>query len=179
MIRIGAGSLAGRIIEQPKTFKTRPLTSKARASIFNRLGDISDLTVLDAYAGSGAFGIEALSLGVRRVSFIEHSKAVAKVIADNLEKLELVSNTTLYVERVKTALNSLQGQSFDVILADPPYAELNESELNQLTTLLSPKGILVISHSSRIVYPMISFGIYLDTRVYGETAISYYRGKIG
>lgn len=179
MIKIGAGTLAGRIIEQPKTFKTRPLTSKVRASIFNRLGDISGLTVLDAYAGSGAFGLEALSLGASHATFIEQSKPVAKVITDNSSTLDLVSDTTLLVERVKTAVNALQGQSYDIILADPPYAKLSLSDLNLLANLLSDSGILIVSHSSRTPTPELQSVDPIDSRTYGDTTISYYRAKIG
>lgn len=179
MIRIGSGQLAGRIIEQPKTVKTRPLTAKVRASIFNRLGDISGLRVLDAYAGSGAFGLEALSLGVEHVSFIEHARSVTKVIASNLDALELTPKATIYTESVKTAAARLSGQTFDIILADPPYAELEEGDLVALINLLVDEGILIISHSARRVLPDLPNVAMIDSRTYGDTTISYYRGKIG
>jgi 16S rRNA (guanine966-N2)-methyltransferase len=179
MIKIGAGTLAGRIIEQPKTFKTRPLTSKVRATIFNRLGDIEGLTVLDAYAGSGAFGIEALSLGAAHATFIEQARFVAQVITDNIAKLDLVSHTTLYAERVQTATVKLQGHSFDIILVDPPYAELNEADINLLVNHLVNSGIFIVSHSSRISVPDLKDVEHIDSRTYGDTTISYYRGKIG
>lgn len=179
MIKIGAGTLAGRIIDQPKTFKTRPLTSKVRASIFNRLGDIEGLSVLDAYAGSGAFGLEALSLNAAHATFIEQSKPVAKVIEANITKLDLVSETTLLAERVQTAANGLQGQSFDLVLADPPYAELSISDLNLLANHLSDTGIMIVSHSSRTPTPDLQNVDSIDSRTYGDTTISYYRAKIG
>jgi len=177
MIRIGAGTLAGRIIEQPKTSKTRPLTSKARASIFNRLGDIEGLSVLDAYAGSGAFGIEAASLGAAQITFIEQSRPVAQVIERNCADLA-VPNTTIIAKNVYEAAKGLQGQSFDIILADPPYAHLKETDLNLLVNLLSPEGIMIVSHSSKIQPPQLAIA-HLDARTYGDTTISYYRGKIG
>lgn len=179
MIKIGAGRLAGRIIEQPKTFKTRPLTSKVRASIFNRLGDIEGLSVLDAYAGSGAIGIEALSLGASHATFIEQARPVAQVITDNIATLDLVSHTTLYAERVQTAAVKLQDQSFDIILADPPYAEISAADLNKLVNLLVDGGIFIVSHSSRIAVLQLDNIDHIDSRTYGDTTISYYRGKIG
>ena len=178
MIRIGAGSLAGRIIEQPKTFKTRPLTSKVRASIFNRLGDIEGLTILDAYAGSGAFGIEALSLGAKYVTFIEKSRQVSKVITSNLETLNLTSQATVFTQDVASAAKDTDNK-FDVILADPPYAELDESDLNSIVNLLVNYGIFIVSHSSRKPSPQLENIDLIDARTYGDTTISYYRGKIG
>ncbi len=179
MIRIGAGELAGRIIEQPKTFKTRPLTSKVRASIFNRLGDIEGLAVLDAYAGSGAFGIEALSLGAKQVTFIEKSRQVSQVIASNLETLQLTSQSNVLTESVATASKKLDSQAFDIILADPPYADIEESDLNSIVNLLVKHGIFIVSHSSRKSSPELQNVDLLDARTYGDTTISYYRGKIG
>lgn len=179
MIKIGAGTLAGRILQQPKTSKTRPMTQRVRASIFNRLGDISGLKVLDAYAGSGAFGIEALSLGVSEVTFIEYSRSVAQVIQQNLEMLDLVSHTTIYIEPVQRAVKRLEGQSFDIILADPPYKELQEGDVNLLFSFLVKDGIGILSHSSCIASPELQNANLIDSRTYGDTTISYYRGKIG
>lgn len=179
MIRIGAGLLAGRIIEQPKTFKTRPLTSKVRASIFNRLGVINGLTVLDAYAGSGAFGIEALSLGAKHVTFIEKSRSVSSVITSNLEKLDLSALSTVLTTSVVSATGQLREQSFDIILADPPYAELQEDDLNMTFYHLVEHGIGILSHSSRKPSPHLESADFIDARTYGDTTISYYRGKIG
>ncbi len=178
MIRIGAGALAGRIIEQPRTTKTRPLTSKARASMFNRLGDIEGLKVLDAYAGSGAFGIEAASHGADHITFIEQSRQVAQVIERNCLDLA-VSNTTVMVKSVYEAVKGLQDQSFDIILADPPYAKLDDGELEKLFYLLVEDGVGIISHSSRLASPELKTADLIDARTYGDTTISYYRGKIG
>lgn len=178
MIRIGAGYLAGRIIEQPKTFKTRPLTSKVRASIFNRLGDIEGLVVLDAYAGSGAFGIEALSLGADYATFIEKSRPVSKVISSNLDDLDLAARSTVLTQDIATALKQLDGQ-FDIILVDPPYAELNEGDIEMTFKYLLKRGIGIVSHSSRKPSPILQNVDLIDARTYGDTTISYYRGKIG
>ena len=179
MIKIGAGSLAGRIIEQPKTSKTRPMTQKNRASIFNRLGDIEGLSVLDVYAGSGAIGIEALSLGASHATFVEQSRSVAKVIQDNIEKLDLVSQTSVLIQSATEAVKSLHGQSFDIIIADPPYDQLQEGDINLIFNAVGKNGICILSHSSRIPVPNLDAVEHIDSRTYGDTTISYYRAKIG
>lgn len=179
MIKIGAGNLAGRSIEQPKTFKTRPLTSKVRASIFNRLGDIEGLSVLDAYAGSGAFGIEALSLGAKHVTFIEKSRRVANVITSNIEMLDLLSQSTVVIEGVHTFAKNIGEGTFDIVLADPPYDQLDEGDIKMVFNLLVNNGIGIVSHSSRKSAPRPDNVELIDSRTYGDTTISYYRGKIG
>ena len=179
MIRIGAGTLAGRSIEQPKTHKTRPMTQKSRASIFNRLGDIEGLSVLDAYAGSGAIGIEALSLGAKHATFIEQARSVAKVIQANLETLQLTAKSSVMNSSVSEAVKNLQGQGFDIIIADPPYDKLEEGDIDSVFKLLLKDGIGIISHSSRKAVLNLENVELIDSRVYGDTTISYYRAKIG
>lgn len=179
MIRIGAGKYAGRILEQPKTSKTRPMTQKVRASIFNRLGDIEGLMVLDAYAGSGAIGIEALSLRASHVTFIEQSRSVAKVIQTNLSALEAVPHAAVLNLGVTEAVKGLQGTSFDIIVADPPYAQLEPGEIQLLFNSLVINGIGIVSHSSRVSAPKLDNANLIDSRTYGDTTISYYRAKIG
>jgi len=178
MIRISAGELAGRIIEQPKTTKTRPLTAKVRASIFNRLGDIDGLSVLDAYAGSGAFGIEAASLGASHITFIEHSRPVAQVIERNSKTLG-IDNITVMTKSVYDAAKLLKDQSFNIIFADPPYNQLRVEELDMMFCQLVEDGIGIISHSIHVTPPELSNASLIDSRKYGHTIISYYRGKIG
>ena len=89
-IRIISGKLGGRLIDTPKTDKTHPMGDRERAAIFNRLrGDISGKIILDAFAGSGAIGLEALSLDAAEVDFLENNRKAAKTIHDNIEKFKL------------------------------------------------------------------------------------------
>jgi 16S rRNA (guanine966-N2)-methyltransferase len=87
-MRIVGGSLGGRIITNPKTRATRPMTEKMRAAIFDILGDVSDLAVMDAYAGSGAIGFEAASRGAGRVVAIESSRGATHIIQSNQKALD-------------------------------------------------------------------------------------------
>ena len=80
-IRIISGKLGGRLIDTPKTDKTHPMGDRERAAIFNRLrGEIAGKDVLDAFAGSGAIGLEALSLEAASVDFLENNRKAAKTI---------------------------------------------------------------------------------------------------
>lgn len=127
-MRIVAGEFKSRIIESPSEKTTRPTTDRVRESIFSsvysRLPELEDIDVLDAFAGSGALGIEALSRGARSCTFIEHDRAARDVLERNLSTLGLK------VPRART----VAGDSFDIasrplpacfglVLLDPPYAE--------------------------------------------------------
>lgn len=88
-MRVVAGRLGGRIFDSPRTHRTHPMSEKARGAIFNVLGDIAGLSVLDAYSGSGALAIEAVSRGAKSVLAIEVDVEAVKTIARNIENLQL------------------------------------------------------------------------------------------
>src|SRR5512135_288667 len=86
-MRVIAGYAHGRRISAPRGLETRPATARVRASIFSRLSarfDLSGAQVLDLYAGSGSLGLEALSRGAVRATFVDSARAAAAVIAKNL-----------------------------------------------------------------------------------------------
>ena len=177
MIRVGSGTFSGRVLEQPKTNKTRPMTQKVRASIFNRLGDIAGLRMLDAYAGSGAVGIEALSRGAHHVTFLEISRPVASVIRHNLQQLSLEGQSDVIIAPAREATRKIADKTYDIIIADPPYRELDVDDLNSILRLLANNGIFALSHAKRLPTPALN-AVAIDTRTYGDTTISYYRAKI-
>jgi 16S rRNA (guanine966-N2)-methyltransferase len=117
-----AGELRGRRIEAPAGKGTRPTTDKAREATFNALGSLNvvvDAHVVDAFAGSGALGIEALSRGARHCTFIETDRSALEVLRRNLVTLGLESRATV----LRGDATSLIAQVPDatLVLADPPY----------------------------------------------------------
>lgn len=117
-----AGELRGRRIEAPAGKATRPTTDKAREATFNALGSLDAVVgahVVDAFAGSGALGIEALSRGARHCTFIERDRAALAVLQRNIGTLGLESRSTV----LRGDATVLVGQASDatLVLADPPY----------------------------------------------------------
>lgn len=117
-----AGQLRGRRIEAPAGKTTRPTTDKAREATFNALGSLGvvvDAHVVDAFAGSGALGIEALSRGARYCTFIESDRSALEVLRRNLATLGLESRSSV----LRGDATSLIAQVTDatLVLADPPY----------------------------------------------------------
>ena len=92
-MRVVAGEFGGRVIDSPSEKTTRPTTDRVResmfSSIYSRLADLSGTRVLDAFAGSGALGIEALSRGAQRAVFFERDANARKVLEGNLSSLGL------------------------------------------------------------------------------------------
>jgi 16S rRNA (guanine966-N2)-methyltransferase len=180
-VRIVGGEWRGRSIAQPKTRSVRPLSEKVRAAIFDVLGPVEGLTLLDAYAGSGAAGLEALSRGATLVEAIEANRPVARTIEANALSLGADWGYILHQMTVETWLASPRQQEnkerYDVIIADPPYAQLDSDILNRLTEFLLPEGRLVISHGSKRAAPMIESEELIQTKVYGDSALSFYHKK--
>ena len=179
-MRITTGSLGGRTVAAPKTTATRPMADKVRAALFDTLGDVSGAIVLDAYAGSGAVGFEALSRGAARVVAIESARQPAATITANQATFDLTWGYELHQTTVETWLARwlrppAEPSAFNLIVADPPYDHLRVNVLEKLGSLLKTDGILVVSHSSRRDVPELDNLICTDTRIYGDTALSFYK----
>ena len=120
-MRIIAGRWRGRVIDAPPGQATRPTADRVRETLFSmlasRLGSFEDLRVADLFAGSGALGLEALSRGAASATFVEKDPKAAAVIRANAEKLatsaQVLSSSALALPRA---------EPFDLIFADPPYA---------------------------------------------------------
>ena len=178
-MRILAGQLKGRAIEQPKTRTVRPLSEKVRAALFDVVGPIDGLAVLDAYAGSGAAGFEAASRGAVLVDAIEANSRVAAVIARNAHMLGLDWGYALHTMTVETWLASPHqtppSARYGLIIADPPYAKLDADVIGRLTAFLVPGGVLALSHSSKTAAPVLKSTSLVVTKTYGDTSLSFYK----
>src|ERR1019366_3014872 len=87
-MRIIAGKFGGRVIESPKARRTHPMSEKARGGLFNMLGELDGLSVLDAFAGSGALSLEAVSRGAKHVTAIDIDKKAQVAIKKNIQTLD-------------------------------------------------------------------------------------------
>jgi 16S rRNA (guanine966-N2)-methyltransferase len=149
-MRIIAGSRKGHRISAPRGDATRPTGDRVREAAFNLTGPVDDAAVLDLFAGSGAMGIEALSRGALRVTFVESDRAACRAIDANLEKLRL-TGARVACQDAARFLATERGP-YDLILVDPPY-DLVESLAMPLAThlprLLAPDGLVVYETSSR------------------------------
>ncbi|MEX0934235.1 MAG: 16S rRNA (guanine(966)-N(2))-methyltransferase RsmD [Candidatus Saccharimonadales bacterium] len=175
-MRIVGGEFKGRVINAPDSDLTRPITDKAREAVFNMLGDVSDLLVLDAYAGSGSLGLEAISRGAKGVVAIDRSKEATKVIADNVQELGAVDRVEVVNQDITNWLeDNIGGSIFDIVFADPPFDELDETELKELSTY--SKRVFVLKHGRKIEPIEIDDMELIRSRRYGESIVSIYLCK--
>lgn len=150
-LRIIAGSLKGRVIPSPISPGTRPTTDMWRSAMFSALEERLDLTnvkVLDLYAGTGALGLECLSRGASHITFVEKDHAAARQLGSTLQDLDVVSQTTIIEDDVARYLRTTNDQ-FDLIVADPPYALRVANRLRDVIAdraLLLEGGWLLLEH---------------------------------
>jgi 16S rRNA (guanine966-N2)-methyltransferase len=185
-MRITGGHYRSRALKAPKGSLTRPTSDRVREALFSILGPrAAARRVLDLYAGTGALGLEALSRGAEAVVFVERSKDALAALAANIASLDVkgrVHVVALPAERAARGLAGLggaEGKRFDLVFADPPYADVESgAAVKVLETLVLPileaGALVVLEHASRDPSPAIA-GLDLDeVRTYGDTTLTFY-----
>ena len=152
-MRIVAGSRKGARIFAPRGLDTRPTGDRVREAVFNLVGPVDGAEVLDLYAGSGAMGLEALSRGAARVTFVESDRAAAETILRNLDKLRLEGAVVVREDVARRlAADAAGGRRYDLVLVDPPYTMLARTLpilAAHLPAVLAPDGVAVVESDAR------------------------------
>ena len=168
-IRITSGSLRGRTIKSPRSNLTHPMGAREKLALFNMISaELPGAVVLDAFAGSGALGIEALSRGAGEVVFVEKNPKIAEVIRGNLDDLGVSGEV-----RTTEAGKFETGEMFDIVIADPPYDKFELADVLWLTKYLKNGGVLVLSHPGET--PVIHGLKLTKSRKYAGSTLSIYR----
>jgi 16S rRNA (guanine966-N2)-methyltransferase len=174
-MRVIAGKLGGRLFDSPDTGNTHPMGEKPRGAIFNALGDISGLDLIDAYAGSGALGFEAISRGARSVVAIELDKQAYKTIVNNIYKLGLDDSVTVSLSTVKAWAVKHKSERADIVICDPPYDAVLAQEIERLLHNVKQNGVLVLSWPSKLEAPAMPGCGTLSEKEYAGARIVFYR----
>jgi 16S rRNA (guanine966-N2)-methyltransferase len=182
-MRIISGKYRGRQIATLKSGKLRPTSDQLRETLFDVLGPaIVGARLLDGYAGSGAVGLEALSRGASEVVFIEHHRAAVALIRKNLDALSIDSGYRLVTRDVLDGLERLsqEGERFDIVFLDPPYAEIREYHhaLRELArSRLVGRDSLVVAEHSRHTRLEDRYGKLERVRLlrHGDAQLAFYR----
>ncbi|MGB1072067.1 MAG: RsmD family RNA methyltransferase, partial [Planctomycetota bacterium] len=121
---MSSGSLKGRTLRVPEGLVVRPMRTRVRESLFNRLQDeIPASRVLDVFAGSGAVGIEAVSRGARQTVHVENTREVVSLLRRNLRDLGIEAQCKIYERDAYRLGPTPPGDPFDLILIDPPFPD--------------------------------------------------------
>lgn len=173
-MRIISGKYGNRNLKTPAGDKIHPMGERIRNAIFNKIsGRVVGARVLDVFAGSGAVGIEALSRGAESCVFVEKNRQVAAILTQNLETLN-IDNGRLIQATVLQFIDTNQ-QQFDLIFADPPYHDPQNSSVVALADILAPGGQLILSNPKSAPSLAIPGLELTDERTYAEAKISFYQ----
>lgn len=172
-MRVIAGEFRSRRLKSIPGLATRPTPDRLRETLFDILGSrVEGAIFLDAYAGTGAVGIEALSRGAARGIFIERSKAAEKVLRENLASLGIEDRAVVALGAATSLIPRFQA---GIVFLDPPYDR--ESEYAKVLQLLgeSPPELVIAQHSVRLELAD-AYGALRRARVVrqGDNALSFY-----
>jgi 16S rRNA (guanine966-N2)-methyltransferase len=152
---------------------------RVRSALFNILGDfLTGAEVLDAFAGSGALGLESLSRGARSATFIEKDRRAAQTVVKNTTLLNLSAKSRVINTTVERWLRTTdeKTEQFDIIFADPPYQNPQFSTVFKLLDYLKPDGLMVLSYAGRTMcVPTVEGVVVVDKREYGEAGIAIFK----
>ena len=173
-MRVIAGEFRSRKLKTLEGLDTRPTPDRLRETLFNILtARIDGAVFLDAYAGTGAVGIEALSRGAARAIFIERNRVAVNVIRENLALLGLTDRSEVFTSK---ALRVLERVTADIVFLDPPYASPKEWEeaLEALGNTATVK-LVIVQHPTRVTTPQ-SAGQLEKVRLLkqGDNSLSFY-----
>lgn len=180
-MRIITGSAKGSRLKAPKGLMTRPTADRVKESMFNILGSaVRDARVLDLFAGTGNLGLEALSRGADKATFVDQSPESVRAIAENALRTKLREAAEIVKGDVFSCLRRLSGagNTFDLVFCDPPYQKgLAKRTLEILDALdvLEDGAIVVVEHDRGDA--LAASLCHLEHRRcerYGQTAVGFF-----
>ena len=182
-MRIISGHLKGKSIAFTKISNTRPLKDSVKENIFNILlhssligVKIYEADILDLYSGIGSFGLEAISRGAKKVTFIEKNEKAVKLLKENLNNFEIQNKASVIEDEIEEVLKKKKLTKYNIFFLDPPFS--NNNFINIIFFLkklkIYKKNNLVIIHreknSNDDFKDMVSV---IFTKIYGRSKIIF------
>ena len=183
-MRVISGKLKGEKLFFLNSSTTRPLKDMVRESVFNVIlhsnlinVSIENSTVLDLYSGTGSFGIECISRGAKKVTFVENNKQAIEILNKNLEKLSIKNKASLFTKKIESFLNQVDRKNkFDIIFFDPPFAEDKfNSKLKIIKELkiFNKKNLVIIHREAKNIENFKGTLKILTLKKYGRSKITF------
>ncbi len=180
-MRVIAGELKGRRLKAPGWDGLRPTSDKLRETLFNILAPrVPGARVLDAYAGTGAIGIEALSRGAAHVTFVDRDPRALALIGENLRLCGVSDRYVIIRGRFSGVSVSFAPDAVDLAVLDPPYDDPGLEEAVMATEpFLAPGGLVVLEHARRCAVPAAVGGLARVRDVTsGDSALAFYARSV-
>ncbi len=151
------------------------MSEKTRGALFGALGDIKGLTVLDPFAGSAALAIEAISRGAASAVAVELDKAAHTAITQNIAKLDIKDRVEAVRANASGWSNRHPNDTFDMVLFDPPFDNIDYKIIRKLVRHLSSDGVLVLNLPGK--HEPLTFGSLkiVQSKTYGDSKLLFYK----
>tara|TARA_B100002052_G_C15683426_1_gene507285 strand:- start:37 stop:597 length:561 start_codon:yes stop_codon:yes gene_type:complete len=183
-MRVISGSLKGKKIIHLQSSNTRPLKDLVKESIFNiilhsNLFSISlkNSRVLDLYSGIGSFGIECISRGSMKVTFVEKDKNALNILNQNLKKMSIGDKAEVFPSEIKSFFDQLKTKNkFDIVFFDPPFTDNKYKEYLKLIKnlkILNKKNLIIIHREKKSVESFENILKVLFSKNYGRSKVIF------
>ena len=182
-MRIISGNLKGKRINFTRNFVTRPLKDSVKENIFNIIEhsplikiNIDKANVLDLYSGIGSFGIECISRGASKVTFVERNEYASKILKGNLVNLSIATKSKILNYKVEDALNIAFDEKFNIFFLDPPFKDYEFSKnlgLIREKKLFKLKHLIVIHREVKTYDELSSYIKIIFEKEYGRSKIIF------
>ena len=182
-MRIISGALKGRSFDFLRNSFTRPLKDTVKENIFNILihsnlieVKILKSNILDLYSGIGSFGIECISRGAEKVTFIEQNAQAQNILKSNLAKLSIQKKASIYSDKIENVLIKNLSEKFHILFFDPPFSDTNYVQnLKQIKKkiLYKKKHIIIIHRERKTEDKFQNILRIIETKEYGRSKIIF------
>ena len=182
-MRIISGLFKGRSINFLKNANTRPLKNSVRESVFNILKHshrikvkIENTNILDLYSGTGSFGIECISRGAEKVTFIEKDINATNILKENLIKFSIINKSKIYLNRIEDFLAKDMKEKFHIFFFDPPFKDLNflhNLELIKKKKIFNKNHIIIIHREGKSKDKFKDLLQIIENKQYGRSRIIF------
>ena len=157
-MRIIGGKFKGKLIQFLRVGKTSPLKDSVRENIFNILMHSNKLNIriegsdiLDLYSGIGSFGIECISRGANKVTFIEQEKSAYKILEKNLENLKVLQDSKAINNKIENVINRIKDK-FSIFFLDPPFVDsefIENLKMIKINKMFNKKHLVIIHREKK------------------------------
>ena len=182
-MRIISGNLKGKKINFIKNIYTRPLKDSVKENIFNVLIHsnfikikIEDSNILDLYSGIGSFGIECLSRGAKKVTFIEKDKHASRILKENLINLSIIHKSKIINSKIEDTLERKLNEKYSLFFLDPPFADndfIKNIKFISEKKLFEPNNMIVIHREKKAKDDFNKFIKIIKVKEYGRSKIIF------
>ena len=184
-MRIISGKLKGKSISFLKNSITRPLKDSVKENIFNILEHsnlikikIENASILDLYSGIGSFGLECISRGAKRVTFVERDNIALKILKKNLSKLSIDNQANLNNDKIENFLIKKNIEKYSIFFLDPPFADkdfIKNLALIKKNKIFENKHIVIIHREKNVIDNVDDYLDILVVKNYGRSKIIFAR----